>query len=974
MIKRSFDLLVACVGLTLLAPVFVLLALLIKIESKGPVFFAQTRMGQGFRKFSILKFRTMIDRPVPTGGLLTIGHDSRVTRIGNILRRVKLDELPQLINVIKGEMSLVGPRPEVPQYVDMFRNDYEEVLETRPGLVDLASLKYIDEQMMLGHVANPEEEYVKTILPDKIRLAKVYVAYSSFLLDLVILVQASFKIFGIHDDLLIASPQKGQDEILLLPNSSLRKYILTYRRQLIVGLDVGLIVVANYLAFLLRFDGYIPSKSYQVFFQMLPVLLLVRTLSFSLFRLNEGLWRYIGIWDVKNIIWGVLSGTLCFFLIVHFGFGFTEYPRSVFVIDSMLLISFLVGIRLVVRLFRKNKTSKRSKRVLIIGAGKTGEKIVREMQEHPSCAYSPIGFVDDDPLKVGQRIHGIKVLATSKDLPKILALENPAEILIAISQSHASSIRNILRTLEAFKIPIKTLPKLEDILDGKVTIGQIRDLKIEDLLQRPPVGTPRQILPPLIQGKRIMVTGAGGSIGSELCRQIIAFDPQSLVLYERHENSLYQIASELADNGYSARTHEVLGDITDPLRLKQTLEHYRPEIIFHAAAHKHVPLMELNPCEAFKNNIIGTHHVAKAAEHAGVDRFVLISTDKAVNPSSVMGATKRGAELVVRSLAQTSQTCFLIVRFGNVLGSNGSVVPRFQKQIRGGGPVTVTHPDVRRYFMTIPEAVELVLQAATLKEQSALYVLDMGQQIKLLDLARHLIRLSGYIPEKEIPIQFVGLRPGEKLEEELVADGENSEHSPIDKIFQIKSHAAQDFTQLNQILDDFLDRIHLNSPLHTLAQLQKLVPTFHHIELPGKDQAIDTWATDSAQKNGHTKTVLVVDDDESARSATRALLENSGYTCIEAEHGVKALELLRQDGVDLIVTDNRMPKLTGLDFIEQLQQSEPANRIPLIIFSGNLSHVDKERALKAGAYAALDKPDDLARLTQTIHEIFIHKE
>jgi FlaA1/EpsC-like NDP-sugar epimerase len=327
-----------------------------------------------------------------------------------------------------------------------------------------------------------------------------------------------------------------------------------------------------------------------------------------------------------------------------------------------------------------------------------------------------------------------------------------------------------------------------------------------------------------------MVTGAGGSIGSELCRQIVALEPMSLILYERHENSLYAIAGELMDRGHSCETYGILGDITDVLRIQEVLTTYRPDIIFHAAAHKHVPLMELNPGEAFKNNVLGTRLMAEAAAQFGVEHFVLISTDKAVNPSSVMGATKRVAELVVQGMASRSQTRFLTVRFGNVLGSNGSVVPRFQKQIKAGGPVTVTHPDVRRYFMLIPEAVTLVLQAAALGEQGAIYVLEMGGQIKLLDLARNLIRLSGQVPEKNIPIQFVGLRPGEKLEEELVGEGEQAVPSAVDKILRIQSQKSIDPTFLTHILGKLEDGQVLSHPPSVIALLQQLVPAFHRPE------------------------------------------------------------------------------------------------------------------------------------------------
>jgi FlaA1/EpsC-like NDP-sugar epimerase len=369
------------------------------------------------------------------------------------------------------------------------------------------------------------------------------------------------------------------------------------------------------------------------------------------------------------------------------------------------------------------------------------------------------------------------------------------------------------------------LPRLEDILEGKVSINQIRPLAIEDLLQRPPVDLNPQPVQRLIEGKRILVTGAGGSIGSELCRQIVGLSPKTLVLYERHENSLYTIGSELTDHGHNLAIHLVLGDITDIERLNETLEEYRPEIIFHAAAHKHVPLMEMNPGEALKNNVLGTRCVAETAIRFGVGHFVLISTDKAVNPSSVMGATKRAAELVVQTMAQRGSTCFLTVRFGNVLGSNGSVVPRFQEQIRAGGPVTVTHPEVRRYFMSIPEAVGLVLQAATLGEQGAIYLLEMGDQIKLVDLARNLIGLSGHIPEKEIAIEFVGLRPGEKLEEELVGREENAMPSSLEKILKVGSRTSVDGSFLLKV-QEMAVTYKLNDHDGVIKNLQHLIPTF----------------------------------------------------------------------------------------------------------------------------------------------------
>jgi FlaA1/EpsC-like NDP-sugar epimerase len=487
-----------------------------------------------------------------------------------------------------------------------------------------------------------------------------------------------------------------------------------------------------------------------------------------LFRLNEGLWRYTSIWDLQNILSGVLLSSVTFYALVYQVMGITQYPRAVLIIDALLLIGFVTGIRLPFRLLREGFIYRHKKRVLIVGAGDTGERIVREMKTQPSSPYQPVGFIDDEIGLRNKRIHGVKVYGTRRDLPKVLAAKQAEEVILALSHAGPSMLREIISALEPFKVSIKTLPGMHELLRDRSAVSQMRSVALADLLPRAPVNLQTDGLRDMITGKRVLITGAGGSIGSELARQVAALKPDRLILYERHENSLYTIAKELDDQGKSTSVYPIIGDVTDVQRLSSTLNAHRPAIFFHAAAHKHVPLVELNPAEALKNNCLGTRIAAETAHRFGVERFVLISTDKAVNPSSVMGATKRVAELIVQSIARRGGTRFITVRFGNVLGSNGSVLLRFQEQIQAGGPVTVTHPAVRRYFMLIPEAVHLVLQAASLGEQGATYILDMGEQIPVLSLARHLIRLAGFVPDREIPILFIGLRPGEKLAEELV--------------------------------------------------------------------------------------------------------------------------------------------------------------------------------------------------------------
>lgn len=602
--------------------------------------------------------------------------------------------------------------------------------------------------------------------------------------------------------------------------------LLRYRRPVVIAFHVTLFVISNYLAFWLRFDGVIAAREWAVFQAMLPWLVLSRVVTFFPFRLYEGLWRYTGIWDLSHIILAVVTSTAIFSVIVRAGFGLVEYPRSIFILDSLVLICLMGGSRLSRRIRREMTRRKGQTRVLIFGAGDAGEMIVRDMQKNPSFDYDPVGFVDDDPRKIGQRIHGVRVLGSREDLPDIITAQRPHEVLVAMPRADASVIRGVVKALEPFKTPITTLPKLEDILDGRLAVSQIRSLSIEDLLPRAPVGLDTRNLRTLLEGRRVMVTGAGGSIGSELCRQIAALRPELLVMYERYENSLYAIETELADKALGIRLQPVLGDVTDRARLDGLLAAVRPHVVFHAAAHKHVPLVEANVCEAVKNNVIGTRTVAEAAGRHGVERFILISTDKAVNPSSVMGATKRVAELTIQTIGGQSGTCYAAVRFGNVLGSNGSVVPRFLDQIKAGGPVTVTHPQMRRYFMLISEAVQLVLQAASLGQGGTLYVLDMGEQVKLVDLARNLIRLSGFVPEQDIPITYTGPRPGEKLWEELVGEEEVVEPSGAERILRVRSLTTPDAATLAAQLAK-LERLAIGGlPDPVIEQLCRMVPSF----------------------------------------------------------------------------------------------------------------------------------------------------
>ena len=611
----------------------------------------------------------------------------------------------------------------------------------------------------------------------------------------------------------------------------MKRPLLSTRRALVVLVHAVLTVAANYLAFWLRFDGAIPSPYWALWVGTIPWLVAIRGLLFGPFHLYDGIWQYSGIRDLRAILISVASSTIVFAVLMR-GMGLRAYPRSVFVMDAVLLVFLMGGVRLGWRLWREYRPNARTRKVLIFGAGDAGETIVKELLNGSEHGYRPIGFVDDDPAKVGLRIHGVPVLGTRQDLPRVMAQANPSEVLVAIPRATPEELRGVVKALETYKLPIKALPHLRDILDGRVRLNDVRDLAIGDLLGRAPVGLHAGSIRHLVEGKRVLVTGAGGTIGSELGRQIAGLGPKSIVLFERYENALWAVERSLATLKTGVTVYPVIADATDEQRVDEVLAKHRPELILHAAAHKHVPLMELNPCEAIKNNVKGTRIVGEAAVRHGVERFVLISSDKAVNPSSVMGATKRVAELLAMALAEQGPTCFVIVRFGNVMGSSGSVIPLFLEQIKGGGPVTITHPDVRRYFMLIPEAVQLVLQAAVLKENGALYVLDMGDEIRVVDMARNLIRLAGFIPEREIPITFIGLRPGEKLSEDLVARDETIEPSRIGGISRVRSVGGLSHATLEASVAELERLAEKGAASAAMEQLCAMVPTFRWASAP----------------------------------------------------------------------------------------------------------------------------------------------
>jgi len=612
-----------------------------------------------------------------------------------------------------------------------------------------------------------------------------------------------------------------------------------FRRTTIIAIHVVLALCSNYLAFLLRFDGVVPVDAARAARQTAILLIAVRVLVFLLLGLHNRLWRYTSLRDIARIFITVVAGSAILFAVIHGVIKVAPYPRSIFILDGLILFVLMSGVRLARRMVRETRYAAGATRVLVVGAGDAGEMIVRDMLKNPSYGARPIGFIDDNPSKVGRQIHGLRVLGTRARIARVIDEQKPGEILIAVPSESPASLRKIAASLQPFKIPITTLPSMRDLYMGKVTVNQIRPLSIEDLLARAPVGLNPDPVRALIAGKRVMVTGAGGSIGSELCRQIVSFKPASLALVDRYENSLHFITVALHDKGYGSILASYLADITDRPRLGQVFKQARPDIVFHAAAHKHVPMVEMNPSEGFKNNVMGTRLLAEEAVRSGVERFVLISTDKAVNPTNVMGATKRVAECCIQAMAAdqgpAGRTAFCAVRFGNVLGSNGSVVPRFLDQIKAGGPVTVTHPQIKRFFMLIPEAVQLVMHAASKAETGSVYVLEMGEQINVAEMARNLIRLSGFVPDEEISLEFTGLRPGEKLFEELVGIDEAAEPSGIEGIHRVRANGTIDHEVLRPLVEKAIDAAIAGEDARVVSLLKTIIPTYQTPVLDGNE-------------------------------------------------------------------------------------------------------------------------------------------
>ncbi len=613
------------------------------------------------------------------------------------------------------------------------------------------------------------------------------------------------------------------------------KSLLNIRNRFVVLIDIALTIASVLSAYALRLEGtyfyfYLPSA-----YWMMAVSMIVKPIVYYLFGLYRRQWAYASTNELKLISMAVTvaSAVVSVTMIALYSAQlFIGFPRSALIIDWVLSLIGIGGFRLSLRLIAESQASAekrpvgRVRKVLVIGAGDAGALVVREMQKNPQLSLAPIGYLDDDPTKQKHKIYGVPVIGKMADLARILHTRPVGEVIIAIPSAGGRIVRMVTDICRMNGIPSRSMPGIYELLGGKVSVSRLREVDITDLLRREPVQIQNELVGASLTGKRVLVTGAGGSIGKEICHQIARWGPSELVLLGHGENSIFEALLELRDNYSSLPMQPVIADIRDLPRMMAILKNHRPQVIFHAAAHKHVPLMEANAEEAVTNNVIGTRNVVEAAVACDVERLVMISTDKAIRPVNVMGATKRVAEMIVLDAAFRTGRAYSVVRFGNVLGSRGSVVPLFKRQIAHGGPVTITHPDMKRYFMTIPEAVHLVLQASAMGQGGEVFLLNMGQQIRILDLAEDLIRLSGLEPGKDIEIDFTGIRPGEKLSEDLWDEGMRYRPTDHPEIFRVEEEETVPATvSLQQTVDELLRLARDGEKVAILDLLDATIPS-----------------------------------------------------------------------------------------------------------------------------------------------------
>lgn len=619
------------------------------------------------------------------------------------------------------------------------------------------------------------------------------------------------------------------DSILGIEGERLDK-LKDYKKVYLIIIDIFLINISYLLSLYFRFTSDIPSEQIISYRRNFIIITFVYIIVFYVFKLYDSLWGYASIDELTFVVGGCVAANLL--SIVCGKIIQSRLPYSVSVLAGIMTILLVGGFRISFRIYRRsiisfnNKSNKHKQKVMVIGAGAAGAMIIKDMKHHHEMRYEPVALVDDDKHKVGTSISRIKVMGTRNEIVEIAREKNIDIILIAIPSIDNKNKKEIIDICKQTGCKVQLVPSIYEVIDGKVSLSKIRNVDYEDLLGREPIKLDMNGIEGYIKDRVVLITGGGGSIGSELCRQVNKFSPKEIIILDNYENGVYELQNEFKYKHINVNLKTVIASIRDRKRLENIFKEYKPEIVFHAAAHKHVPLMEENPVESIKNNVFGTLNLAECADIFGVKRFVMISTDKAVNPTNIMGASKRVCEMIIQSIDKKSNTEFVSVRFGNVLGSNGSVIPIFKNQIVHGGPVTVTHPEINRFFMTIPEAAQLVLQAGVFAKGGEIFVLDMEKPVKIYDLACDLIKLSGFEPNVDIKIEFVGLRPGEKLYEEVLTEEEGLGKTQHNKIF-VGKPTFSDFDKLKEQLEELRIIVEKDNKEEVIHKIEQLVPTYN---------------------------------------------------------------------------------------------------------------------------------------------------
>lgn len=940
MVKQFIDLIFSLAALVLLLPVFLLVAIAIKLDSPGPVFYAQERAGRRGKTFRILKFRSMVADADQVGPSLTGNGDPRVTRVGRWLRLLKIDELPQLINVLKSDMSLVGPRPEIPAIVEQYTEEQREVLQVKPGITGPTQLSWIDESDQFPPGVDVYKHYTKQFIQEKLESDRGYVRTRSLAGDLW---------YVIHTPMAI-----GERIIATLDPPPLTQ---KYAR---LALDCLAVAAANLWAFIVRFDWELPEKEVRHLLHGLPIACAAYLVSFLILRTHRSIWKFAGVEDLWQIIKAsVIGGGLHGFTVVLLGWH--GYPRSILILTMPLTVLLTGGMRLLARTSAQRQgtipSTTNGRKVVIIGAGETGELIAREILGNSLSGYGLIGFVDDDPQKQGATIHGRPVLGTIDRLPDIAKTYAIQEAIIAISTATGNGLRRIGRICAGAGLEFKTLPSFTQLVQRDGKLRYLRKVNVDELLGREPVAINREAIAECFRGKRVMVTGAGGSIGSELCRQLIGCGVESLIMVERAENALHQISLEIRQRSPKANVTAALADIKHIPRMSEIFERTRPQVVFHAAAYKHVPILEDHPGEAVLNNIIGTKRLAAVAQKFDVNTFVFISTDKAVRPKSLMGATKKVSEMYITALNRVLRQShglsrmprFFVVRFGNVLGSAGSVVPLFQKQIEDGEPITITDPQMTRFFMTISEAVGLVLQSSTMDCEEDVFILNMGEPIKIDELVNDLALTSGLNPS-QVTKRYIGLRPGEKLHESLW-DDEEVLASEYDRIFAVRQPSVS--------FGDLEERLGRLETLAMVGDMPALLQQIHDM-IPSYTPSLKESAF-SVPEAGEKYRILAIDDDESLCDLLKEAV-NGTYEMATAHSARDGFDQIQRQRPHLILLDVKLPDQNGLQVCQTLRGDPHYRNIPIIMMTGYGDKDTVVTGLKAGADDYLAKPFRLEEL------------